>query len=47
MNTTYTYILGLTLDCNNIENGNLLTEISKINYYKMIQKKIISLYSSL
>jgi hypothetical protein len=37
------YILGLTLDCNNFENGNWFTEISKINYYKNDPKQIFSL----
>ena len=32
-------ILGLTLDCNNLENGNWFTEISIINYYKNDPKK--------
>ena len=43
MNTTYTYILGLTLDCNNLENGNLFTKISKINDYKDDPKNLLSL----
>jgi hypothetical protein len=32
-------ILGLTLDCNNLENSNLLTEISEINDYINDPKK--------
>jgi hypothetical protein len=32
-------IIILTLDCNNLENGNWFAEISKINDYKNDQKK--------